>query len=67
MEKKAFTIPNITCGHCVMSVKNELTEIKGVSQVDGNSETKTIMVEWDAPATLEKITEKLKAINYPPV
>ncbi|MCP4350003.1 MAG: heavy-metal-associated domain-containing protein [Desulfobacterales bacterium] len=32
METKTLFIPNISCGHCVMSVKNELGEIEGVSK-----------------------------------
>ena len=64
MENKLCTIPNITCNHCVMTIKNELSEIKGVSRVDGDPESKKITVEWDSPATLEKIKETLKEINY---
>lgn len=66
MEKKTFSIPNISCGHCVMTIKNELGELPGVSSVDGDQDTKQITVKWDVPATLEKITTTLKEINYPP-
>jgi len=38
MESKTFSIPSISCGHCVMSIKNELNEIQGVSNVEGNPE-----------------------------
>lgn len=65
MESKTFSIPNISCGHCVMSIKNGLSEIQGVANIEGNQEAKTITVEWDTPATLEKITSTLKEINYP--
>ena len=65
MEKKTFSIPNISCGHCVMSIKNELSELEGVKSVDGNPEAKSIDVEWDAPITEDKIIETLKEINYP--
>ena len=65
MEKKTFSIPNISCGHCVMSIKNELSELDGVKSVDGNPEAKSIDVEWDAPITEDKIIETLKEINYP--
>ena len=65
MEKRRLLIPNISCHHCVMSIKNELTEIQGVSAVEGDPSTKEITVEWDAPATLEQIKEALKEINYP--
>jgi copper chaperone CopZ len=65
MEKKTFKVPNISCGHCVMSIKNELSELEGVKSVGGNPETKSIDVEWDAPITEEKLKETLKEINYP--
>lgn len=65
MENKKFSIPNISCGHCVMNIKRELAEIKGVSKVEGDPAKKEITVTWDAPATLEKIKATLKEINYP--
>jgi len=65
MEKKTFSIPNISCGHCVMSIKNELRELEGVTSVEGNPETKSIDVEWNAPITEDKLKETLKEINYP--
>lgn len=65
MEKTTFTIPNISCGHCVMSIKNELSDLEGVSTVDGDPDMKSITVAWDAPATLEILRAQLKEINYP--
>jgi len=65
MESKTFSIPNISCDHCVMSIKRELSEIEGVSKVEGRADTKKITVEWDAPATLERLKSTLKEINYP--
>ena len=47
MEKQDFTIPNISCGHCVAAIKDELSEMDGVSAVDGNPETKVMQVAWD--------------------
>ena len=65
VEKQTLTVPNISCGHCVMSIKNELSEMEGVKSVDGNPEAKSITVEWESPASLEKIKETMKEINYP--
>ncbi len=65
MESTIFSIPNISCDHCVMSIKKELSEIEGVSKVEGSADTKKITVEWDVPATLEKLKFTLKEINYP--
>jgi copper chaperone CopZ len=65
MEKQTLTIPNISCGHCIMTIKNELNELEGVTTVDGNPDSKNVTVEWETPATLDKIKEALKEINYP--
>ena len=65
MEKKTLIVTNITCGHCVMSIKNELSELEGMARVDGDPENKSITVEWESPVTLEKIKDTLKEINYP--
>ena len=65
MEKKTFSVPNITCGHCVMTIKNELNELSGIYSIEGDPKKKEITVEWDSPATLEKIESTLKDINYP--
>jgi len=65
MEKQTFSIPNISCGHCVMTIKNELSELEGVKAVEGSPENKSVAVEWEAPATLEAIRALLKEINYP--
>jgi copper chaperone len=65
MESKKFSVPNITCGHCVMTIQRELSEIDGVKKVEGDPTAKEINVEWDAPATLEKIKSALEEINYP--
>ncbi len=65
MEKQTFIIPNISCGHCVMSIKGELNEIDGVKSVEGDPDTKSITVEWESHTSLDAIKERLKEINYP--
>jgi len=65
MEKQTLSIPNISCGHCVMSIKNELEELQGVKRVEGKPENRQITVEFEPPATLDSIRNTLKEINYP--
>ncbi|MEW6261081.1 MAG: heavy-metal-associated domain-containing protein [Thermodesulfobacteriota bacterium] len=65
MQQKQFTIPNISCGHCVRTITNELTEIPGVGKVNGNPETKTITVEFDDGLSVETLLATLKEIGYP--
>ncbi len=63
--EKTFRVPNISCGHCVMSIKNELSDLPGVSAVSGDPATKEITVTWSEPASEEKIRKTLAEINYP--
>ncbi|NNG01663.1 MAG: heavy-metal-associated domain-containing protein [Desulfobacteraceae bacterium] len=65
MENKTFSIPNISCGHCVAAIKTELSELSGVKKVDGKPEDKTITVEWEIPASEAQLLAKLEEINYP--
>ncbi|MAF33839.1 MAG: heavy-metal-associated domain-containing protein [Desulfobacterales bacterium] len=65
MEKQKFSIPNISCGHCVMTIKNELSALEGVKAVEGDPEIKQITVEWEIPTTQKKIQGTLEEINYP--
>jgi copper chaperone len=65
MDKQTFSIPKISCGHCTRTIENELKELEGVSNVHGSVEDKTVTVEYQSPATREKILSTLKEINYP--
>jgi copper chaperone CopZ len=65
MERKTFSIPKISCGHCVMTITRELKELKGVRKVDGSPQSKTVDVEWDPPATEAQIRATLTEIEYP--
>ena len=33
-ETRAFTVEGMTCAHCVLSVREEVSEVPGVSAVD---------------------------------
>jgi copper chaperone CopZ len=48
-----------------MSIKKELSEMEGVTKVEGDPASKSVTLEWDAPATLGRIKDTLKEINYP--
>ena len=66
MASKTFSVPNISCNHCVMTIKRELGELAGVDGVTADAETKNVTVEWESPATWEAIESLLTEINYPP-
>jgi copper chaperone CopZ len=67
METLSYKIPNISCGHCIKTIQNELSEISGVHSVEGDPQTKEIKVSFSSPASSERILEVLKEINYLPI
>ena len=66
MESKTFKVPNIGCNGCVAAIKGELGDIEGVKTVDGVVDSKMVTVEYDAPASWEKIVSTLQEIDYAP-
>jgi copper chaperone CopZ len=65
MKTVTYTIPNISCPHCVHTIKTELGELPGVGTVEGNEQTKIVTVGYDDPATKEQIEALLAEIEYP--
>jgi copper chaperone len=65
MEKETLNVPNISCGHCVASIESELSEVEGVTSVKADAATKTVTVQWEAPASIDGIRATLSEINYP--
>jgi len=58
-------VPNISCAHCLHTIKTELGDLAGVKQVEGSIETKIVSIGYDDPATREKIEALLAEIDYP--
>jgi copper chaperone len=65
MESKTFTVPNISCGHCVHTVQMEVGDLAGVSRVKADQDSRQVVVEWGEPATWDQIKNLLAEINYP--
>lgn len=66
MNTVTYTIPNISCMHCVHTIKMEVGELEGVKSVEANAQTKQTVIVFEPPADEAKIVELLKEINYPP-
>ena len=65
MQTKTFEVPTISCGHCVMTIQNEVSELDGVASVKADKDTRQVIVEWNEPASWDKIKALLVEINYP--
>jgi copper chaperone len=65
MKTITYSIPNISCNHCVHTIKMEVGELEGVQAVQADAESRQAIVTFADPATDEKIRELLAEINYP--
>lgn len=67
MTTKTVTVPNISCGHCVMTIQREVGELAGVAEVKAEQDTKRVTVSWDPDATdWTAIEDLMKEIDYAP-
>ena len=66
MNTITYSIPNISCKHCVHTITTELSDLPGVKSVQGDLDSKQVTVTFEAPATLDQIENTLVEINYPP-
>jgi len=65
MSTVTYTVPGIHCGHCVHTIKMEVSDLTGVQTVSADLDSKKVVVVYDAPASEEKIEALLAEINYP--
>ncbi len=65
--KVTYSIPNIHCGHCVHTIQSELIDLPGVKSVKADQDLRTAVIEFEPPASEEKIKELLESIEYPVV
>ncbi|MBT3241330.1 MAG: heavy-metal-associated domain-containing protein [Chloroflexi bacterium] len=61
-----YTVPNISCGHCVNTIQMEVGDLAGVESVVAHEDTTEVVINFDDPATEEVILSLLKEINYAP-
>jgi len=65
MTTVTYSIPNISCGHCVHTIQSELGELAGVVSVVADQNTKIATITFDTPATENQIKALLADIDYP--
>lgn len=65
MTTVTYSVPNISCGHCVHTIQTELADLAGVKIVSANADTKKVEVSFDSPASEDAIKALLAEIDYP--
>lgn len=65
MKTVTYNIPNISCNHCVHTIKSEVSDLAGVKSVEADPMFKQATITFDDPATEAQIKALLAEINYP--
>jgi copper chaperone len=60
-----YSVPNISCGHCVHTIQMEVSEVEGVQAVKAFEDSREVEITFDAPATEDSIKALMAEINYP--
>lgn len=60
-----YSVPNISCNHCVHTIQTEVADLAGVNSVKADAATKAVEISFDVPASEEQIKSLLAEINYP--
>lgn len=66
MQTKTFKVPNISCGHCVNTIQNEVSELEGVKSITAVEASKMVTVQWADSQSWANIKALLEEINYAP-
>ena len=61
---QSYTVSGMTCGHCVASVTEEVSEVPGVEQVDVVLETGTLTVTSTEPVDAAAVEAAVVEAGY---
>jgi copper chaperone len=65
MTTVTYSVPNISCGHCVHTIQMEVGDMDGVESVVASADTKNVEIVFNAETNEEAIKSLLAEINYP--
>lgn len=64
MNKSTYTVVGMTCGHCVNSVMEEVSQIPGVTDTDVNLAAGRLTVTSDAPLDDSSVRAAVEEAGY---
>ncbi len=64
MSTESYTVTGMTCGHCVASVTEEVSELPGVSDVQVDLASGQVTVTADAPVGQDKVRAAVEEAGY---
>jgi len=68
MQQLTLTAPDISCDHCIMSIRKAVTKLAGVEFVGGDPNRKQVSVRFDeSRVKVEDIEQAMEDEGYPVV
>jgi copper ion binding protein len=64
MAEASYTVEGMTCGHCATSVREEVSELEGVRQVDVDVESGRVTVTSDTPLATDAVAAAVTEAGY---
>jgi copper chaperone len=66
VEEVTLTAPDISCDHCIATIRKALSKLAGVQLLDGNPQTKQVTIRYD-PSVVEltAIEKAMEEEGYP--
>ncbi|CAN7233292.1 heavy-metal-associated domain-containing protein [Knoellia sp. LjRoot47] len=64
MSTQTFTVTGMTCGHCVASVTEEVTELPGVEDVAVDLETGSVTITSSTPLEDDAVRAAVEEAGY---
>ncbi len=66
LEHVTLTAPDISCAHCVMTIKEDVGALAGVASVEANEATKKVEISFDPNrVSLAQIEAAMDEAGYP--
>ena len=62
--REILTVNNIKCGGCETTVRNSLSKIEGVQNIEVEAATGKVEFDYPNEAILEKVKHKLDSLGY---
>lgn len=64
MAQRVYSVPDVSCEHCVNAITGELSQIEGIGRVDVDLEAKTVTVEASEQVPEDRIREGIDEAGF---
>ncbi len=64
MTTTTLNVPDISCGHCKMSIEGAVNQLAGIDSVEVSIEGKTVAISYGEAVTLDAIIEAIEEQGY---